>query len=303
MPFDQQAPPMLKNLQEWFAGVITQPIDSNSRINPTAPSGKTTASEAAMFIVPSPTLTPIQRIEIYNQQYWWRLLSSLHEIFPLVTRLFGYSDFNMQIGIPYLSACPPNQWSLNAIGSRMIEWIDTYYLADDKPLVRDAVLLDWNFNHLFTAAQMPPLHADTKASSDAFTALLAVKLYLQPSVALLQFDSDLLTFRKELLAEEPDFWFENPFPNLERKKLHIALYRSRHQHITYDELSAVEYCLLQHFQSGSSIEECCDWLEKQEDAIAEEASIGLQQWIHGWIAKKWLTAQLPQSPHCAFSRS
>ena len=71
---DIEAPASLKNLQAWFGGVISQPIDVDSKISPVAPSGELIEEEAKHYIIPSKTLTPKDRIEIYNRQYWWRLL-------------------------------------------------------------------------------------------------------------------------------------------------------------------------------------------------------------------------------------
>src|ERR1700722_17761763 len=101
MTFDTSVPSKLKNIQTWFAGVITQPIDSSSRINPKAPSGKFIKEEAPSYIRPSLKQESWERIQIYNQQYWWRLFTILHNDFPLLVRLFGYRDFNFKIAVPY----------------------------------------------------------------------------------------------------------------------------------------------------------------------------------------------------------
>src|SRR4051812_44875922 len=108
MAFDAAVPTQLKRMQEWFASIITRPVDEESRINPLSPEGVPMEQEACRYITPSATLLPAQRIQIYNQQYWWRLLSIMHELYPLVTRLFGHRDFNQTIAIPYLVKYPPS---------------------------------------------------------------------------------------------------------------------------------------------------------------------------------------------------
>ncbi len=99
-------PPGLKSVQEWFGNVISSPLEDNNYIKTIAPSGYLIAEEAARYIIPTPNLRAHQRIQIYNQQYWWRLLKAMHESFPLVTRLFGYHAFNETIAIPYLYKYP-----------------------------------------------------------------------------------------------------------------------------------------------------------------------------------------------------
>jgi hypothetical protein len=70
---------MLKELQQWFSSVITSPLDKP-------------IEGAERFVAPSPTLEPNERMRIYNQQYFWRLLNVLHKSYPFLTRLFGYTD-------------------------------------------------------------------------------------------------------------------------------------------------------------------------------------------------------------------
>ena len=100
------APDTLLNIQKWFASVITQPLTCDHNIPLLAPNGKPIAIDSAQYILPSKTLAPHERVELYYRQYWWRLLDVLQENFPLVTRLFGYQSFNEKIGIPYLTAHP-----------------------------------------------------------------------------------------------------------------------------------------------------------------------------------------------------
>ena len=157
MAYDAKVPQYLKREQCWFGSIVGRPIDLHSRMNPISPSGRSMEEEAAEHILPSPTLRPSERIQIYNQQYWWRLLNAMHDLFPLVTRLFGHSDFNQSIGFPYLSKYPPRHWSLHLLGERLEQWVTEDYSAGDKELVLHACSVDWAFNHSFFAPAYPYL--------------------------------------------------------------------------------------------------------------------------------------------------
>ncbi|MCE5319184.1 MAG: DNA-binding domain-containing protein, partial [Parachlamydia sp.] len=152
MTYDSKVPTPLKETQQWFGSIIARPVDGNSCMDPISPSGQPIQVEASQYIRPSPTLQPAQRIQIYNQQYWWRLLNALQESFPLVTRLFGCHDFNISIGMPYLQKYPPCHWTLNVLGDNLPAWVEEYYSDDDRKLIRDAALIDCAFCHSFTAA-------------------------------------------------------------------------------------------------------------------------------------------------------
>jgi Putative DNA-binding domain len=289
MSYDSTLPQSLKEIQQWFGNVIGQPIDNNSCINPISPSGNLIQQEACNFILPSPTLLPHQRIEIYNQQYWWRLMNALHEDYPLVTRLFGYCDFNQTIGVPYLTKYPPDHWSLNLMGKRIPQWIQEEYQEQDKQLVYDASLLDSAFIYSFSAKHLPPIDAAALPSNGDISTLMKEKICLQTHLQLLSFNYDLPQYRVEFLEKEPEYWIENDFPKLVKdKKYYFSLYRNAKNNIAWIELTYGQYSLLKHIQKGTTIEGACEWLETQEESICNEAMENLHLWFQEWILRKWL---------------
>ncbi|MGZ3732825.1 MAG: HvfC/BufC N-terminal domain-containing protein [Parachlamydiaceae bacterium] len=291
--FDTTAPGKLKNTQLWFASIITQKIDENSRLPLHSPSGVLLEEEARDYIKPSPTLTPARRIELYGQQYWWRLLNILHETYPLVTRLFGYYEFNYTLGIPYLHAYPPNTWSLNALGDHFVEWIRAEYHNNDKKLVQSAAELDLGHHNCFITKRLKALRAEDLPNPTDFSSLLTRPLYLHPCMQLFQFDFDLLSYRLEFLKEEPEYWMEHDFPVLDHTKTNLVIFRNTHNHIAWNTISEAEIKLLACFGKGSTINDACDWLEQQETAIFEEAEEHLHVWLQSWIIKQWLTLERP----------
>lgn len=284
MTFDPHVPLKLKKTQQWFASIISRPIDEESRMNPISPSGVAMEEEAPLYIAPSPTLRPDERIQIYNQQYWWRLLNTLHDIFPLVTRLFGYHDFNQVIGIPYLYQYPPPDWCLIKIGDHLPDWVEANYEAPDKQLVLDAGRIDCAFNLSFLAPEHERMNPSTSEE-----AMLSQKLFLQPHIHLFDMDYNLFEFRQEFLKEKPDYWVENDFPNLLREKHYFfVLFRNRKNDLSWNEISEGEYHLLKKFQTGMTIDNACQWLEEQP-SIYEKAMSNLHLWFQEWTARGWLT--------------
>jgi len=293
MGFDSAVPHKLKKSQKWFASIITRPIDEDSRMNPISPSGVAMEEEAWDFIKPSPTLRPAQRIQIYNQQYWWRLLNTLHDTFPLLTRLFGYHDFNQSLGIPYLDQNPPDSWSLNTLGHRLPEWIHTNYQASDKQLVFDAAHVDWSYNRSFLTKGLKPLKLEEIPVPGDMSSLLPIKLYLQPSIEFFHTGYDIFAFRKEFLKQDPEYWIDHDFPPLPKEEKYFILYRTQSNIVTWVETTAGEFHLLEHFKKGISIEDLCQWLEKQEGPLFEEASSKMHTWFQEWVVRQWLSMEKP----------
>ncbi|MBA2726639.1 MAG: putative DNA-binding domain-containing protein [Parachlamydiaceae bacterium] len=295
MNFDPSAPAKLKKSQKWFASIITRPIDEDSRMNPISPVGELMEEEAWDYIKPSHTLRPAQRIEIYNQQYWWRLLSILHDTFPLLTRLFGYHDFNQTIAFPYLQKHPPNHWSLNELGMYLTKWIAENYHRSDNSLIKDSAEIDWAYNRTFLAPESPPLNSANLPNPEDLSGLLECTLYLQPSINLFAYTYDLFTFRSDFLKHEPEYWVENDFPELNKKNQWVVLFRNHRKDLIWEEISESEFHLINHFQNGASIEEACQWLEEQKTELYTAASENIHTWLQGWVIKKWLTMEKPKA--------
>lgn len=282
--YDDKVPLCLKETQEWFASIIARPIDGDSRMQPISPTGIPMAVEALQYILPSPTLAPHQRIQIYNQQYWWRLLAILHDNFPLTTRLFGYHDFNQLIAIPYLQKYPPKHWSLNHLGDLLPQWACEEYVAADKVVVQEAIASDWAYVKGFFSAEYP-----FEITEESI--MLERKLLLQPHLSLCSFSHRLLPFRDAMVSQQPEYWEKEPFPPLEgRQNYYFVIYRNRNYHLAWSEIDHFQYLLLSKLNSkeGCSISELCSWLEEQDETIQSAASQNLHFWFQEWTIHHWL---------------
>lgn len=276
----------LSTLQQWFASIITTPLDGESIQSPTC-FGTPIEKEAARYITPGPTLPPHKRIEIYNQQYWWRLINSLHEAYPLVLRLFGYHAFNYQIAIPYLQAFPPKHWSINHLGDQLLVWLKTHYKAEDRSIIYHAARVDLAFYQALLAQQLPPLQT-------LHDQLAQTTLYLQPSCTLFFLPYNLFAFRQELLKQTPEYWEQaNHFPSLKKGRYYFLLGRTPSSHLLFTPLKSAAFALLSCFEKGSSIEKACQWLETQSPKRQKEALTGLTTWFRLWTEQGILTPEDP----------
>lgn len=279
--YDAKVPPSLKELQTWFGSIISQPLSKEGGVRPLTVRKKPIEEEANNYILKSPTLKPFQRIEIYNQQYWWRLLNTLHDFFPFLTRLFGYHDFNQTIAIPYLLAHRPVHWSLNTIGEKMPGWIGKNYNKKDKKLVFDAALLDCAFLKIFFKEKYPSFTAREEE--------LDHTLYLQPHVALFTFPYNLFAFRKEMNGMPVDHWLEHPFPKLEKKESYFKLFLGKFSNVVWTEIDKTEYLLLQQLKKGATLDALCTFIENQPEEVRQKAETSLQNWFKEWTVHGILT--------------
>lgn len=288
---EPSAPDELRHTLTWFARIIERPIDQESRMMPLSPEGISMEEEAARFISASPTMLPHERIEVYNQQYWWRLLGILHENYPLLVRLFGYTAFNHIIAAPYLCAYRPDHWSLGHLGGTLFKHLDETYQTEDRRLILDAAVIDYAHILSFFNQQLPIVSlSEVKVQKD-LTELIEVRLYLQPHLQLFELPYHLLDFRNEMLDHPGDHYLDNPLPVLKKGQCYFAIFRNSQNRVSWQELTKGQFHLLQLFKNGHSAAAACDWLERQKGTFFEEALTNVHLWFQEWIINGWFTHQ------------
>lgn len=261
----------LKEMQAWFTKQIATPLNEDQTI--AAPNIE---SEAPKYIKHSPTLKPHERIEIYNQQYWWRLINTMQEHFPLVLALFGTTPFNDQLAIPFLKKYKPYDWNINLLGEKFPFWIEENYHENDKTLVLNAAKIDWAYVASFLSKDIKMKSAD-----------LDEKLGWSPALYLFEMPYDLFSFRREALKQEADYWLDNPFPALNKgRPYYFIFYRNQDMNQVWQEIDEAEFRVLALFKKALSLNELCDILE--DHPLQDKAEAKLSAWIQKWTSKALL---------------
>lgn len=261
----------LKELQTWFAKQIITPLNDDQTI--AAPNIE---AEAPRYIVKSPTLQPHKRIELYNQQYWWRLINTMQEHFPLVLALFGHTPFNDRLAIPFLQKYKSYHWNINGLGEKFPQWIEEEYHESDKGLVLNAAKLDWAYISAFLAQDFKPASPG-----------LEEKLIHNPSLFLFEMPYDLFSFRREIMKQEAEHWIDSPFPALEKgRPYYFTLFRNPVHELPWCEIDEAEFRLLSLFEKPLSLNEFCDILE--DHPFQDAAEVKLSGWIQKWTSKPFL---------------
>ncbi len=59
------------------------------------------AEALASYIKPDPLLTSFERLEIYNRQYWFRVIAAVAEDFPALQVVLGAGEIRLAgVGLP-----------------------------------------------------------------------------------------------------------------------------------------------------------------------------------------------------------
>lgn len=269
MTLDGLAPPKsLISLTAWFAKAISSPFGDIE--------GKEAAPE---YVTPGPFLTSEERLFVYHEQYWLRLLNALSLDYPAVVRLFGRMNFERYLAVPYLLSFPPNHWSLSELGGHFVSWLSENYTESDLPLVRAIAELDRADLDVSIAAK-----SQSTFAHEAVDELLDAVFERADHVRLFHFDRDFVRFRAILLDKEEDGWLDEDFPSLgEKRDYYFIFYRSKDRRIWWEELQEPEWSALSSIKGPMTLN---DFIESHQDEEAFEKNIPF--WLQRWVFLGWL---------------
>lgn len=286
----------LLELQRSMARAVMQPLTFSERMQRTAPDGRSMRAYAARFIKPNDRLTSFERLEIYNRQYWFRLLSSMVEDFPGLRTVLGDARFE-NMSRAYITDCPSRSFTLRDLGSQLESWLHKHpkWAGKKQALALDIVKLEWAEIEAFDGGAKPPLTAEDLATSAGPNLRLQMQPYIQLLSLRYPVDDLLLEIRKN--DDDNDF-ASNAFQERRKKKrVHtvaklkpapIALAVHRIDDTVYfRRLEPEEFAILTELQQGRTLQKAVGQAFRKSRIPAEELPGLVQRWFHNWAALGW----------------
>src|SRR5271168_2507099 len=134
----------LLEIQHRMLDAVMQPLTNDEQMQPRTRDGKSMHEVAAEFIKSNDRLSSFERLEIYNRQYWFRVLAALDEDFRGLRAIIGPRRFEA-LSKAYLIECPSASFTLRNLGSRLEGWLRSHpeHLATFKQIALDMVRLEW----------------------------------------------------------------------------------------------------------------------------------------------------------------
>jgi hypothetical protein len=286
----------LMQLQRAMARAVMQPLTSSERMQRRAPDGGPMKRYASRFIKPNDRLTSFERLEIYNRQYWFRVLSALIEDFPGLRAVLGERRFDA-MAKAYLIANPSRSFTLRDLGSRMESWLrkNSKWAGKNQALALDIARLEWADIEAFDGKAEPALRPEDISSADG----AKLKLTLQPYVKLLSFrypvDDLLLEVRKN--DEDTDF-ASNTFSERQKRKrvravaklkpaqIFLAVHRIDYS-VYFRRLDQEEYSILTALQGGNTLGAAIEAAFRKSAVAPDQRPVQVQTWFQTWAALGW----------------
>lgn len=285
----------LAALQRRMARAVMTPLTPSEHMRSLAPSGRSMREEAAAFIKPNDRLTSFERLEIYNRQYWWRVLASFAEDFPGLQAVLGERRFE-EMSKSYLVDCPSRTFTLRNLGSRLESWLRKHpkWAGSRQALALEMVRLEWADIEAFDGEQKSPVQEDDLRDVPA----PKLRLALQPYITLLDLrypvDDLLLEVKK---AGEKDF-ASNAFRERHKKKrvaavarlepvqIWLAVHRADYS-VYFRRLEREEFLMLRALGEGKALGPAIDAAFRRSAIPAAERPAKIQHWFHHAAAMGW----------------
>jgi hypothetical protein len=278
----------LLELQQRMAAAVMQPLTCAETMRKRNSAHQLMTEVTSSFIAPNDRLTSFERLEIYNRQYWFRVMDALSEDFPGLQAILGAKRFRA-MAKAYLTECPSRSFTLRNLGSRLSLWLGSHpeWLQPNARLPRDMTNLEWAHIEAFDAAELPTLNPEDLANEGP-----ALRLVLQPSITLLELeypvDDILLAVRqgRRFYTTSSDDGRRTPIKNPAPERVFLAVHRTGFS-VHYKRLEQEAYVLLSGIRDGLSLPDALDFAFK-ETGIAEGAMARqVEQWFKTWMSLGW----------------
>ncbi len=290
-------PATLAEIQRAMAAAVMQPLTADDAMQTVAAEGRPMREVAESFIAPNSRLTAFERLEIYNRQYWYRVLDSLAEDFVALRRILGSRAFH-RLSVAYLSSHPSRSFTLRNLGVRLADWLlaNPQCAGRRHALAVDVARIEWAFVEAFDNADYPPLTVEQIATLDA-----ASRLALQPHVQLLALhyaaDDLALNLHKQEKRQTSEAGVQQEevelpkarLPKLRRRPTWVAAHRADNS-VFYLRLRREEFLTLSAIRQGLSLVDALETGFVGSRIPVTRRAAFVQEWFARWAELGWICA-------------
>ena len=294
MPKLSPRKPRLADIQRTMAETIMRPLTKAEGMQ------RGSAGAAASIIRPNDRLDSFERLQIYNQQYWWRLLGNFGEDFHGLRAVIGPRKFD-KLATAYLESCPSMSWSLRDLGEKLEGFIAAHpeFVAPHEKLALEMVRVEWARIVAFDGEERPRLDPAriAKMAPDV------LKIGVQPYVALLELwhpiDEMLGKLKNASIETESVSNAVAASRSRRRKRLFarphkVPLHLAVHRHelsVYYKRLEPAAYRLLVALHNGGTLDSACALAFAGAKELPEQSAAKVQAWFANWMRLGWLCAR------------
>ncbi len=224
-------------------------------------------------------LSAEDRVDIYANMYFYRLLDVLKEDFPATLKVLGDDNFH-NLATGYLLEYPPTEPSVYYCGRHLADFLRAHPLGSDTPYIADLAALERAVVEVFhgpDAAALEPEHLRVIAPEK----WQALKLRTHPAVQILNLKWRVVEILRAV--EEHREWKPADAGAIQ------AIVWRRNSRVFYRELEKVEERALETARAGVTFAKVCELVAADGDPAREPVE-ELNRLLARWLGDGILTS-------------
>lgn len=282
--------PSLSAIQRWMQAVITHPAGVTAGADSAAARSEIDAGPEQLdaIIRPSRQLTSDERLAIYGNAYFARLLECLRTIFPLVARTVGHEAFD-DLAMDYLQRYPSRSYTLDRLGDRFMDYLgasrpdldDQGRPTEDWPdFLIDLARFEWEIDEVFDG---PGVEGRALLSAEQLQGIEPARwpearLVPVPCLRLLAFRFPVNDYYTALRQADDT----KPPPEMPAPAATFVALTRRNFVVRRHPLSEAQAGLLGRLAAGERLGAALESLLKASEINVETFAGDLQAWFRGW---------------------
>lgn len=287
----------LESIQRLMARALMRPLTSGERMQRAWPDGTLSAEIASQFIKPNDRLSSFERLQIYNQQYWWRLLGAFQDDFPGLRAVLGERRFE-RLGIAYLDAHGSTSWSLRNLGQHLPAFLEEHpeLTTPHTALALDMARVEWARVVAFDDPELSVLDASKLARKSPGK----IRLRLQPYITLLKLSHPVDALLRRLRRSSLDTASASNAVAAHRSCRRLTLrakpapepiFMAIHRvdlTVYFKRLDPEAFTLLSELNAGASLEDACATAFAKSSSHDEVNAAKIREWFAIWMELGWI---------------
>ena len=288
----------LLDFQRRMAEDVSRPLTMDFAMQDFSPDGTSVEEIAAGYIKPNDLLSSFERLEIYNRQYWFRVIGAVSEDYPALGAVLGKKRCETLI-LAYLKENPSVSFTLRDLGAKLPSWLDEHpELAGPHPdLAVDVARLEWAYIEAFDGPALPPLNA-LEFSRLVPTGILALQPHVQLLALRYAVDEVVLAVHKDrpvsdIVSNAVTERKESKrvrVPKLKRSPTFLAVHRFQDS-VYYRRIDREAFLLLSAIKEGDPITSVVDKAMRASKLPAPEQAAKIREYFAHASELGWLTAK------------
>jgi hypothetical protein len=290
----------LIQLQRRMATDVQRPLTPAFEMQLKTEDGGSVEELAASYIKPNDRLTSFDRLEIYNRQYWFRVIGAVSEDFPALAAVMGPKRFDAMV-LAYLRENPSTSFTLRNLGARLPSWLREHpeFAPTRHALLVDVARLEWAYVEAYDRAALPPATAQDFANLNGDSTLS-----LQPHLQLLdlQYPVDELVLAVHKENPESDIVSNASterkkakrirLPKMTRATVRLAVHRLENS-IYYRRIDREAWLLLSALQQRQTLANAIESAFADSKFSAEDQAAKIKEYFGHAAELGWFCGKSP----------